>query len=387
MYLTCKVALKPTEEQEQIFWSWANAARFIYNFSLDLKSTSYKESNTSLSWNEIVKTITKIKYKDEYKWLLEVPSETIKYAVKDMDYVFKKFFSGSGYPRFKKKNKSTPSFYTRYDRICSVDDRHIKICGIKSPIKTYEECLIPDKLNNSRIKFDGKYWYLTYGVEIVPENFNVPILNKKLATFQELHNKEVKEPLGIDLGISNTAVCSDGTKYRNINKDPEIIRLENKKKRLQQQVSRKYEINKQGNKFIKTKNIIKKEKQIKLVQRRINNIRNTYINQMTSEIVKAKPSKIVLEDLAVSNMMKNKYLSKAIQDQKWYEIRRQIEYKGALYKIPVKIANRFYASSKTCSNCGYTNKKLTLADRTFVCPNCGLIIDRDYNASINLSKQ
>lgn len=108
---------------------------------------------------------------------------------------------------------------------------------------------------------------------------------------------------------------------------------------------------------------------------------------MTSEIVKAKPSKIVLEDLAVSNMMKNKYLSKAIQDQKWYEIRRQLEYKGALYGIPVKIANRFYASSKTCSNCGYTNKKLTLADRTFVCPNCGLTIDRDYNASINLSKQ
>lgn len=260
MYLTCKVALKPTKEQEQIFWSWVNAARFIYNFSLDLKSTSYKESNTSLSWNEIVKTITKIKYKDEYKWLLEVPSETIKYAVKDMDYAFKKFFSSSGYPRFKKKNKSTPSFYTRYDKMYSVDDRHIKICGIKSPIKTYEECLIPDKPNNPRIKFDGKYWYITYGVEIVPKNCNVPILNKKLTTFQELHNKEVKEPLGIDLGISNTAVCSDGTKHRNINKDPEIIRLENKKKRLQQQVSRKYEINKQGNKFIKTKKHYKERK-------------------------------------------------------------------------------------------------------------------------------
>lgn len=304
-----------------------------------------------------------------------------------MDCTFKKFFSGLGYPRFKKKNKTTPSFYTRYDRMYSVDNRHIKICGIKSTIKTYEKCLIPSKPNNPRIKFDGKYWYLTYGVEIAPENCNVPILNKKLKSFQEIHNKETTEPLGIDLGISNTAVCSDGTKYRNINRDHEIIRLENKKKRLQQQVSRKYEINKQGNKFIKTQNIKKKEKQIKLVQRRINNIRNTYINQMTSEIVKTKPSKIVLEDLAVSNMMKNKYLAKAIQEQKWYEIRHQIEYKGELYSIPVKIANRFYASSKTCSNCGYTNKKLTLADRTFVCPNCGLTIDRDYNASINLSKQ
>ena len=106
---------------------------------------------------------------------------------------------------------------------------------------------------------------------------------------------------------------------------------------------------------------------------------------MTYEIVKTKPSKIVIEDLSVSNMMKNKYLAKSIQEQKWYGIRQQLEYKGALYNISVQIAPRFYASSKTCSNCGHINKKLTLADRVYICPKCGLKIDRDYNASINLS--
>ena len=146
-------------------------------------------------------------------------------------------------------------------------------------------------------------------------------------------------------------------------------------------------MNKKGNKFIKTQNIKKVEKKIKLVQRRINNIRNTYINQMTTEIVKTKPSKIVIEDLAVSNMLKNKYLANSIQEQKWYEIRRQLEYKSSLYMIKIQVANRFYASSKTCSNCGYINKTLKLSDRTFKCPKCGLIIDRDCNASINLSKQ
>ena len=303
-----------------------------------------------------------------------------------MDNAFKNFFKGAGYPKFKKKNRTEPAFYTKYSSLYSKDSKHIKICGLKQPVKTYEKCVIPNKPCNPRIKYDGKYWYLTYGVEVIPENANRRIIWDKLQVYKELQSKESTEPLGIDLGIKNTAVCSNGVTYENINKTPEIQRLEAKKKRLQQQLSRKYEMNKQGNKFIKTKNIIKLEKQIKLVQRRINNIRNTYINQMTSEIVKTKPSKIVIEDLAVSNMMKNKYLAKSIQEQNLYEIRRQLEYKGALYNIPVQIAPRFYPSSKTCSDCGHVNKELTLADRVYICPECGLEIDRDYNASINLSR-
>lgn len=387
MYITCRVALKPNKEQERAFWMFANAARFIYNFSLGLKTKAYNEYGMSLKWNDIVRLITQLKRTEEYEWLSEIPSETIKFAVKDMDKAFKRFYNGAGYPRFKKKSRTTPSFYTRYDKMHSVDDRHIKICGVKQPIKTYEKCLIPDKPLNPRIKYDGKYWYLTFGFEITAENKNIPLIQKKLKVYSEISKKDTTPSLGIDLGILSTAVCSDGVTYRNINKDPEVIRLEKKKKRLQQQVSRKYNMNKQDGKFIKTQNIKKVEKQIKLVQRRINNIRDTYINQMTKEIVKTKPSKIVIEDLAVSNMLKNKYLAKAIQEQKWYKIRMLLEYKGKLYGIPVHTAPRFYASSKTCSRCGYINKGLTLADRNYTCPNCGLTIDRDYNAAINLSRQ
>ena len=386
MYLTCRVALKPTKEQENLFWNWANAARFVYNFSLNLKSEAYQKDGVSLSSNNITKIITRIKYDERYIWLSKIPSETIKYAVKDMDSAFKKFFQGAGYPKFKKKSKTDPAFYTRYDKLYSIDNRHIKICGIKTPIKTYEDCLIPGKPTNPRIKYDGKYWYLTYGVEISPENIEIPVIKNKLKIYTELQSKGSSGPLGIDLGIEHTAVCSNGTIYENINKTPEIISIEAKKKRLQQQLSRKYEMNKQGNKYIKTKNIIKLEKRLKLIQRRLNNIRNTYIHQITSEIVKTKPSKIILEDLAISNMMKNKYIARRIQEQNWYEIRQCIEYKATLYTIIVKIAPRNYPSSKTCSNCGYINKNLTLSDRRYICPNCGLVINRDFNASINLSR-
>ena len=388
MHISVKVALKPNKEQEQLFWKWANSTRYVYNYALDLKTKAYKDQNINLSWNDITKVINQIKYTDDYIWLSEVPSETLKYAVKDLDSAFQRFFNGAGYPKFKKKNKTTPSFYTRYDKLYSIDNRHIKICGCKTPLKTYEEVLIPNKPLNPRIKYDGKYWYLTYGVEILPENRDVPLIRKKLQTYSEIHNKEISEPLGIDLGILKTAVCSNGKIYENINKtNKEIIRLEKKKKRLQQQVSRKYECNKQGNKFIKTNNIRKHEQQIKLVQRRINNIRNNYINNMTLEIVKTKPSIIVMEDLAVSNMMKNKYLAKSIQEQKWYDIKRIIKYKAKLYGVPEKEVSRFYKSSKTCSCCGFINNNLTLQNRAFKCPNCGNVIDRDLNAAINLSKQ
>lgn len=399
MYLTCKIALKPNKEQEQTFWEWSNAARFIYNFALGLKSKAYQEQDIKLSWNDITKIITQLKQNEDYKWLSEIPSETIKYAVKDMDTAFRKFYSGAGYPKFKKKNKTVPSFYTRYDKLHSTDNNHIKICGIKEPIKTYEVCLIPAKPRNPRIKYDGKYWYLTFGVELIPENKDIPTISNKFKTYQEIKQKEYSEPLGIDLGILNTAVCSNGKVYININKtNTEIQRLERKKRRLQQQLSRKYiENNKQFYKLDnnekkdkhpnKSKNIIKLEHKIKLIQRRINNIQDNYINNMTTEIVKTKPSKIVIEDLAVSNMMKNKYLVRHIQEQKWYEIRRQLEYKSQLYNIPLQLVSRFYASSKICSNCGHINQKLTLSDRVYKCSKCNLTIDRDYNAAINLSKQ
>ena len=232
MYLTCKIALQPNKEQEAFFWECANAARFVYNFSLNLKTEAYKTEGVSLDSNNITKYITQLKHTEQYKWLNEVPSETIKYAVKDMDNAFKNFFKGKGYPNFKKKSTTIPSFYTRYDKMHSVDEKHIKICGIKQPIKTYEKCLIPETPRNPRIKYDGKYWYLTFGVEIAPENKGIPIIQKKMQIYSGILNKNITPALGIDIGILNTATCSNGVVYKNINKDSEIIRLEKKKKRL-----------------------------------------------------------------------------------------------------------------------------------------------------------
>lgn len=191
------------------------------------------------------------------------------------------------------------------------------------------------------------------------------------------------EGIGIDLGIKNLAVCSDKNTYENINKTQRIKKLEKRKRRLQRSISRRYEKNKKGASYCKTSNIIKREKEFLKVTKRLTNIRQDYLHQTTSEIVKRKPSFICIEDLNVSGMMKNKHLSKAIQQQGFYEFRRQIEYKSEWNNIPVIIADRFFPSSKLCSCCGHIKKDLKLSDRIYKCE-CGNVIDRDFQASLNL---
>ena len=191
--------------------------------------------------------------------------------------------------------------------------------------------------------------------------------------------------MGIDLGIKDLAVCSDGRVYKNINKTATVKRLEKKKRRLQRKISRKYQMNKEGSRYKKIRSIIKSEKQLLKVSRRITNIRHNYIHQITSEIVNRKPMFIVLEDLNVKGMMKNKHLAKAVQQQRFHEFRRQIEYKSNWNNILFILADRWFPSSKLCSKCGEIKKDLKLSDRTFKCE-CGNVIDRDYQASINLKR-
>ena len=186
------------------------------------------------------------------------------------------------------------------------------------------------------------------------------------------------------MGLKDLAICSNGTIYKNINKSYVVRKIEKKLKRLQRQVSRKYELNRVGKEYIKTNNIIKLEKQIKYVHRRLANIRNNYLHQTTISIVKTKPYRVVIEDLNVKGMMKNKHLSDAIRKQCFYEFKRQLEYKCKFRGIELVIADRFYPSSKTCSQCGEIKTDLKLKDRIYKC-SCGLTIDRDLNASINLS--
>ena len=221
---------------------------------------------------------------------------------------------------------------------------------------------------NPRFTYDGMHWYVSVSVEI-EDNTNANTLSN--------------EGIGIDLGIKDLAICSNGNTYGNINKTQRVKKLEKRKRRLQRSVSRRYEKNKKGASYCKTSNIIKREKELLRVIKRLTNIRQNYLHQTTSEIIKRKPSFICMEDLNVSGMMKNKHLSKSLQQQKLYEFRRQIEYKAERNNIPVIIADRFFPSSKLCSCCGNIKRDLKLSDRIYKCQ-CGNIIDRDFQASVNL---
>lgn len=224
------------------------------------------------------------------------------------------------------------------------------------------------KYLNPHFTYDGLYWYVSIGIE-VDDNNNLPS----------------NDGVGIDLGIKNLAVCSDGNTYKNINKTQKVRKIEKKKRRLQRSISRRYEKNKKGGSYCKTSNIIKREKELLKVIKRLTNIRQNYLHQTTSEIIKRKPSFICMEDLNVSGMMKNKHLSKAVQQQCFYEFRKQIEYKSNWNNISVIIADRFFPSSKLCSCCGNIKKDLKLSDRIYKCE-CGNIIDRDFQASLNLKQ-
>lgn len=342
-------------------------ARFIYNWTLNKQEENYRNGGKFISDNVLRKEITQLK-KTELSWLNKVSNNVPKQAIKDACNSYKRFFKGlSGKPKFKSRKRSKKSFYHDNVKLKIKDNKLVKIEKI-GWIKTNEQLPIGVKYSNPRISYDNKYWYLSVGIEQ-----------------EEVQEELTNVSLGIDLGLKNLATCSDGTIYKNINKTYVVRKTEKKLKRLQRQVSRKYEKNKKGKEYVKTKNIIKLEKQIQQTHRRLANIRNNYLHQTTTSIVKTKPYRIVIEDLTISNMMKNKHLSDAIRKQGFYEFRRQLEYKCNFRGIELVIADRFYPSSKICSQCGKIKKDLKLSDRVYKC-SCGLVIDRDLNASINLSK-
>lgn len=364
-----KLRLKPNKAQEEWLRQYSGVARFIYNFSLAMKEVAYKEQDISLGQKEIMRQITDMKYTPEYEWLQSYNSETIKQAVKDMLRAYTNFFKNNkGFPKFKKRGKCKEGFYIRYDKIYSVDEKHIKFPNLKQPMKISEPFVVyKGGIKNSRVSFDGKYWYLSFSYELEPIQVTL-----------------TDEVIGIDLGLKELAVTSSGVVYPNINKSRTVVNLELRKKRLQKKISRAYEKNKEGKRYVKTNNIIKMERKLKLISRRLSNIRKTYIHTVTAEIVKTKPSCIVIEDLAVSNLMKNKHCSKAIQDAMWYFFRQCLEYKSQFSGVELKLANRFFPSSKKCSKCGSVKKFLSLNERTYICKCCGFICDRDLNAAYNL---
>ncbi len=366
MFLTKKIRLKPDEYQEKQLWKSAGTARWVYNWTLDRQNENYKQGNKFLSDNVLRKEITQLRKQEDFKWLNDVSNNVAKQAVKDACQAYKRFFKGvSKYPKFKSRKKSKPSFYN--DNVKLKVKNSLVLIEKVGWVKTSEQLPMNVKYNNPRITFDGKYWYISVGME------------------QEINEIELNSHVvGIDLGIKALAICSDGKVFKNINKTVEVKKIEKRLRRLQRRVSRKYEINKEGSRFVKTSNIIKTEKQIRFLHRRLSNIRRNHLHQTTNAIVKTKPCKVVMEDLNVTGMMKNRHLSKAIAKQGFYEFTRQMEYKCEKYGIEFVKVDRFFPSSKTCSSCGKMKRDLKLSDRVYRCE-CGNEIDRDLNAAINLA--
>ena len=366
MILAKKIRLYPTEEQEQKLWQSVGTARFIYNWTLNRQEESYKNGGKFIKDSDLRKEITRLK-KDKLSWLNEVSNNVAKQSVKDCCNAYKNFFKGLvDKPKFKSRKKSKQSFYNDTSKL-KAKEKSVLIEKI-GWVKTKEQLPMDVKYANPRISYDNKYWYLSVGIEE-----EMPIVQL------------TGESLGIDVGIKDLAVCSNGMTFKNINKSKEVTRLKKSLKRKQRQCSRKYEKNKKGKEYVKTKNIAKLENQIKLIHRRLSNIRLNYIHQVTRMIVKTKPSRIVMEDLNIKGMMKNKHLSKAIAEQCLYDFKLKMKYKCEFCGIDFVEADRYYPSSKLCSCCGSIKKDLKLKDRIYKC-SCGLNINRDYNASINLSR-
>ena len=378
MVKAIKVMLIPNNVQQTKLFQYAGASRFAYNWALAREKENYEKVGRFIPDTELRKEFTRLRNSDEYAWLLNVSNNVTKQAIKDACSAYKNFFKGlQRYPRFKAKKKSMPKFYQDNIKI-QFRDTHVKFEGFSFSrkankqklnwVKLAEHRRIPTdaKYRNPRVSFDGLNWWISVCVE-----------------FPDCRDRSNHDGIGIDLGIKNLAICSDGNTYKNINKSQTVKKLEKCKRRLQRSVSRKYEHNKKGGSYCKTNNIVKKEKLLLKVNHRLANIRKDYLNQTTSEIVNRKPRFICIEDLNVSGMIKNRHLSKAVQNQGFFEFRKQLEYKCNDRGIQLIVADRFYPSSKRCSCCGKIKKDLRLSDRTYKCE-CGNVIDRDFQASLNL---
>ena len=372
------IRLEPNNKQETMLYKTTCTSRWAYNWALNKKKDYYEKTKKTLSGGDIRKELTQLKKTDEYKWVSEFSNNVTKQAIKDCDTTFSNFFKGKAdFPKFKSKKKNKWSFFCDGNKTKYLGS-HIQIEKIgKIRLSEKDSLSFEDdkcRITSARVSKRGNNWFISINTII-----------KDRATYSIPTNNGV----GVDVGIKDLAIVSDGTVFKNINKSKTVRKLEKRLKRLQRKVSRKYNINKikkgESVSFIKTNNIKRLEKEIQSIRDRLNNIRRNYLHQTTNSIVKQKPSYITIEDLNIKGMMKNKHLSKAVQQQSLYEFRRQLAYKSKWNNIELRVVDRWFPSSKTCSECGYIKSDLKLKDRVYICPCCGLKIDRDYNASINLA--
>lgn len=378
MLITYKTEINPSFEQIIKIKQTIGVCRFIYNFYISENQKVYKDSKSFITAFNFSKWLNNnfIPNNPDYLWIKNVSSKSVKQSIIYAEQAFKKFFKKEAkYPRFKKKNKSNVKMYFVKNSIkdCLCERHRIKIPTL-GWIKLKEKGYIPTNkdgyiIKSGTISYKAGRYYISCLVDVGNP------LRQNLNSFG----------LGIDLGLKKFAVVSNEGVYKNVNKSKKIIKLEKKLSRKQKCLLRKFEHLKNYKKGESThKNIDKQKLRVQKIYLRLNNIRTDYINKIVSKLVKTKPKYITIEDLNISGMIKNKHLSKSIKDQKFYEFRQKLFNKCIFYGIELRIADRFFPSSKTCHKCGSIKKNLKLSDRIYKCSTCGEIIDRDLNASLNL---
>ena len=401
-----KIRLKPTKDQERLMWWYSKVSRNYWNLLVDIDkrnnrgefdeilSNNGNKSYHSSFYNREIYHLNQSDYlnlakivvaknseneSEKWSWYYQ-PNQSFVYTFIARELV-KIRRQNKGKLNFRSINKVQPSFNVRCDmssdkkrssRIYLKDNGKLQIPTIGDVRfgSVREGFNLSCKKQVVTISFDGKYWYLSYVEDIEVQVTNLP---------------DYTEGVGIDLGVKTLATVSDGTVVPNIKTFRRVRILNKRLQRLQRKVSRKYVINK-CNKHNKTKNIIKLERQIKLIHRSLRNIRINHIRKFVSELVKKQPQFIAIEDLNVKGMMKNKHLAKDIANCSFYTIREHLIRKATERCIAVRLVDRFYPSSKTCSNCGGYNKDLKLSQRVYHCNHCQKRIDRDFNASLNIAK-
>jgi putative transposase len=369
----------PTVEQMQTINRTIGVCRYIYNFYLAYNREVYEQDGKFVSGKEFSKWLNNefLPNNPDKSWIKEISTKSVKQSIMDADRAFRRFFKKqSGFPKFKKKNKADVKMY-----FVKNDDTTVISCErhrIKIPtlgwVRLKEKGYVPINMiikSGTVSKKTGRY-YVSVLVEM-PDAEHKP----------KLHDTGI----GIDLGLKEFAVVSDGTQNKNINKSNDIRNTEKKLKREQRKLSRKYESLKQRNKTKKgeatRQNIQKQITKVQRLHQRLDNMRSDYINKIVNDVVKTKPGYITIEYLNVNGMMKNRHLSKAVAQQKFYEFRTKLENKCRQNGIELRVVDRWYPSSKTCHRCGAIKSDLKLSDRTYACE-CGYTADRDYNASLNL---
>ena len=378
MYKSIKIELKLTNEQKIKVCKTIGTERFIYNEYIKYNQEQYELGNKFISAFEFSKYINNVYLPSnpDKKWIKDVSSKSVKQAMIYGEKAFKNFFKGlSSFPVFKKKGKNELGAYFVKDNKKDFEFyRHkIKIPTLKF-VRVKEYGYIP---KNANIK-SGTISKVTdrYFLSLVMEVDDIV----------KTENTNTKG-LGVDLGIKDTAICSNGKVFKNINKTKKVKKIKKKLKREQRKMSRSVEYSKSNKiKLKECKNFNKKKLKVQRLFYRLSCIRDDYNNKIVDEMTRTKLKYITIEDLKVSNMMKNKHLSKAIQEQNFFSIRTKLINKCKERNIELRLVDTFYPSSKTCSCCGSIKKDLKLNDRIYKCSSCGLEIDRDYNASINLEK-